>query len=157
FGLPATDALLSVLVLLNLGSRGDEAELAWPAHGEVVVREAGRFAQMGVPAFVCADVEHAVAGVCDNLTVIADTQCDVFSWGHGGSEHDVDHVVPASARFLDRHTFVLEKGKRVATRILDAVSNERASQLEANVADSAGLRVQANGRGGLQRNVGKNG
>src|SRR5262249_13865850 len=56
FGLPVRHALVALFALVDLGTGGDQAQFARPAHGEIVVGKIGGFAEMRIPAFVCADV-----------------------------------------------------------------------------------------------------
>src|SRR5260370_38506758 len=63
FGVPMADAKVAVIVFVEFGSGGNEAQAAWPTHGQVVVGKIGGVAQMGIPDFGCSDIEHTVPGI----------------------------------------------------------------------------------------------
>jgi len=53
---PMPHAEVAVLMLFEFGAGGDQAELARPAHGEVISGEFGAIAEMRIPAFPRADI-----------------------------------------------------------------------------------------------------
>src|SRR6266851_8753238 len=74
FGAPMADAKVAVIVFVEFGSGGDEAQAAWPTHGQVVVGKIGGVAEVGIPDFARSDIEHAVPGIFDDVSAVTETQ-----------------------------------------------------------------------------------
>src|SRR5882724_1955842 len=107
-------AEVAVLMFFEFGASGDQAELAWPAHGEVISCKFGGIAKMRVPAFPRADKQHTVSSVFNDVATIVKFEGELLiPWGSLG-EHNTQEVEAAGAALRQIHAFVLKEGKEFA-------------------------------------------
>ena len=146
---------LAILVFLALGARGHQAQLARPAHSEIVASEIRGASVVGIPAFPSVDKHHAVAGIFDYAASIVKMKREfraVFGWR---GQHYVEVVASASAAILQIHAFVLKIGERFAALAGNRVDVERSRQLKNQYALTGDFRAQAKVRFCVQRSVGE--
>src|SRR5882672_11948112 len=85
---PMSHAEVTVLMLFEFGTGGDQAELARPAHGEVINCEFSGITEMRVPAFARADKQHTVSGVFDDVAAIVKFKGEFLIPRGGLGEHN---------------------------------------------------------------------
>src|SRR5260370_8069999 len=68
FGAPMADAKVAVIVFVEFGSGGDEAQAAWPTHGQVVVGKIGGVAEMGIPDFPPPHIQHTLPAISHTVS-----------------------------------------------------------------------------------------
>ncbi len=107
---PMPHAEVTVLMLFAFGAGGDQAELARPAHGEVIGCEFGGIAEMRVPAFPRAHKQHTVSGVLNDVATIVKFKGEFLIARGSLGEHDSENVEAAGAALLQIHSFVLKEG-----------------------------------------------
>src|SRR5260370_2073959 len=88
FGAPMADAKVAVIVFVEFGSGGDEAQAAWPTHGQVVVGKIGAVAGMGIPDFAPSAIEHTVPGIFAAVSALTATQTEFDAARMRGGQHD---------------------------------------------------------------------
>ena len=111
---PVAYAKISRALFIDLGAGGDQFQMAWPAHGEVIRSEIRLIAEVGIPAFARADEEHTVACVFDDIAAVMKMNRELLAFLRGLREHDMEIVIAAHAALLEVHPFVLEIGQRLA-------------------------------------------
>src|SRR5882762_10225362 len=130
FRFPMPHAEVAVLMLFDFGAGGDEAELARPAHGEVISGEFGTIAEMRIPALPRADVQHAVSSVFDNVATIVKFEGELLIARRSLGQHNAQEVEAAGAALLQIHSFVLKEGEGLTALTCDSVHVERAGELK---------------------------
>src|SRR5262249_36985909 len=136
---------------------GDELEFLRPANCQVIVREIGRVAKMGIPAFAGIDEKDAIAGVFDHAATVTEMKSEFGAFIRSGRENDKEIVGAAAKTVLKVHAFVLEKGELFAVLSRHAFDAERARQLKADCALAARFGAHSEIGLGVERSVGKNG
>ncbi len=138
---PMSDMRVAFLGLFGFIAGGDEAKMLRPMEGEVVEREFGSVAKMGIPAFASADEKNAVAGVVDDVAAVVEVESEGLARGGNLREEDGESVVTASAELLIGEAFVLEKRKLSAVIERDGIDLEIAGKK--NVEDLIGFGERA--------------
>src|SRR5258706_14083327 len=116
---PVSDAEVAVFALVELCAGCDQAQAPRPVHSQIVIGEIRGMPEMRIPAFTRADVEHAVSGVLNHVSSIAEAQGELSASRGSRREHHVEEVVAARAAFAQSDAFVLKIGERFAVLAAD--------------------------------------
>src|SRR5712691_9701194 len=95
--LPVPDAEFSFLVLFELGASGDQAKLARPPQEKIIGRKFRAIPEVRVPAFPCADKEHAISCVLDDVTPVMKMKSEFLLLRGSLRKNDIQIVVAARA------------------------------------------------------------
>ena len=74
FRAPVADAEFAIFTFVKLCSGGYQAQAPRPVHGQFVIGEIRAVAEVRIPAFARANVEHGVSGIFNHISVIAEAQ-----------------------------------------------------------------------------------
>ena len=113
------DAKISSGLFIELGAGGDQLEMPWPAHGEIVGSKISLIAEVRIPAFARTDKQNAIAGVFDDVAAIMETKSEFLAFLGRLRQHDLDIVVSPDTALLEVHPLILEMSQRLALRVSD--------------------------------------
>src|SRR5882757_8876958 len=102
------DAEIAVFALIEFGTGGDQTETPRPVHGQIVIGEVRTIAEMRIPTFARANVQHAISGVLNHISAIAEAQGKLGATGGRRRQHDVEKVVAVRAALPQGHSFILK-------------------------------------------------
>src|SRR6266849_5193153 len=150
------DVKFAFVVLFQLGTGGDQAKLAGPSHRQAIRGKLRIAAQMWVPALSCADEQHAVSRIFNDIAAIMKMQGELLIAGRGLRQHDVQKVVATRAALLQAHPLILKKGQGTTLIVRKFIHNQGAGELQAQDALRSYFGAQAHRGGGLKGVVGEN-
>src|SRR5713101_7032744 len=150
------DVKFAFVVLFQLGTGGDQAKLAGPSHRQAVRGKLRIAAQMWVPALSCADEQHAVSRIFNDIAAIMKMQGELLIAGRGLRQDDVEKVVATRAALLQAHSLILKKGQGTTLIVRKLIHDQGAGEFEAQDALRSCFGAQAHRSAGLKGVVGEN-
>jgi len=94
---------------------------------------------MRIPAFARANVQHAISGVLNHISAIAEAQGKLGATGGGRGQHDVEKVVAVRAALPQGHPFILKIGECFAALIRHLIDIQQVRELQGERAFAAGF------------------
>src|SRR6267378_7740541 len=151
------DAEVAVFALIELGPSGDQAKAPRPAHGQIVIGEVRAIAEMRIPAFARANVQHTISGVLNDISAIAEAQGKLGATGGRRRQHDVEKVVAVRAALPQGHPFILKIGECFAALIRHLIDIQQVRELQGQHAFAAGFGAKTHFRFAFKRIVDQDG
>ncbi len=124
------DAEVAVFALIEFGPSGDQAKAPRPAHGQIVIGEVRAIAEMRIPAFARANVQHAISGVLNHISAIAEAQGKLGAARGRRWQHDVEKVVAVRAALAQGNSFVLKIGESFAVLVSHVIDIQQVRELQ---------------------------
>ncbi len=124
------DTEVAIFALVELCARGYQAQAPRPVHRQFVIGEIRSVAEVRIPAFTRANVEHGVSGVFNNVAAIAEAQGELGAARGRRRQNYIEKVVSARTALAQSHSLILKEDKGFTVLAADLVDVQQVRELQ---------------------------